>query len=120
LFNAYQQFIRQTLYKVMHPQITSFSGYVNTVLNTTLLIVLLLILISVVALLICGPIVFYKKKITPISYKIYFSGEDELNGKEKKELQKKLVIYKILFALCISLIYIPILLPIVFIIIDIL
>lgn len=118
-FQSFENFIKASVYKLLHPQITSFGSYVSVVLYTMVFILSLLAVFCIIAALIWWPVFVYKKKITPLTYKLYFNG-NSLKENEKATLRKNIRVYKVIFALSILLIYIPILLPLLLIGIDIL
>lgn len=117
MFEAYKNFVMNTTQNLFHPELTSFTEYIQVVVNSMLVIISFLLIISVVVAIIALPVVFYKKIIKEVDVQIKKANDDEVLI---SKLRRKKTIFIILFILTLLVIYIPILLPLIVMVIDVL
>ncbi|MCC9296516.1 hypothetical protein LN736_16855 [Clostridium sp. WLY-B-L2] len=117
MFEAYKKFVMNTTQNLFHPELTSFTEYIQVVLCSMLVIISFLLIVAAVIAIIALPIVFYKKIIKKVDIQIRKANDDKVLI---SKLRRKKTIFIILFILALLVIYVPILLPLIIIVIDVL
>lgn len=133
MFEMYKSFVSGKIDKIFHPQISSFSGYIKVVLDGILLITSALLTLAIVIGIIAMPFMIYKMCIKKISDQIcelgrmidhheqYELTEEQISTNKLliKKAYTKRKIYISLLAALLLLIYVPMIVPLIFIILDI-
>jgi polyferredoxin len=125
MFEAYKNFVMNTTQNLFHPELNSFTEYMQVVGDSILVILSFLLIIAIIIGIVILPFVLHwkifvklNKEIMDVEYKLRVSAITETEEATLKILDRKKLIWSVLFIVSILIFYIPVVLPLIFIAVD--
>jgi hypothetical protein len=125
MFEAYKNFVMNTTQNLFHPELNSFTEYIQVVGDSILVILSFLLIIAIIIVIVILPFVLHwkvfvklNKEIMDMEYKLRASALTKTEEATLKVLERKKSIWSVLFIVSILIFYIPIVLPLIFIVVD--